>query len=249
MHPHNEISLLVPFRADNAPREELWDWLARYWRHELPNCEIVIGRDRTSSGRHRHKIPFSKTVAVNDAFAHAHGDIIVILDADTYIPGHVVSHAAERLRRARTIGLKEWFVPYRQIYRLTEATTRAVLDSDPCQPMRFPTPPDPLDVEDTSGSAWGHKYGALIQVMPREAFERVGGMDCRFRGWGGEDVAFLLALDALWGRHKNTAGDVLHLWHPKLHHGHWTDSHGATWETRIWQGQKACRKKHWQWWK
>jgi hypothetical protein len=49
--------------------------------------------------------------------------------------------------------------------------------------------------------------------MPREAWEMVGGMDWRFRGWGGEDVAFMRAVDTLYTKHKTTRNQVLHLWH------------------------------------
>jgi hypothetical protein len=139
-----------------------------------------------------------------------------------------------------------WFVPYHYIYRLTPKATRRVLHSDPCHPHRFPTPPDPCDVEDTTGSGHGHRYGAMITIMPREAFEAVGGMDERFRGWGGEDVSFLRALDTLWVKHKNTPNDVLHLWHPKFHIGD-AEPENATesWKTRIWDGQEHARTNDW----
>ena len=37
------ISLLVPFRDDHAVgRGANWEWLCRYWRHELPAAQIVL---------------------------------------------------------------------------------------------------------------------------------------------------------------------------------------------------------------
>ena len=69
----------------------------------------------------------------------------------------------------------------------------------------------------------------MAQVLPWEAFWEVGGMDPRFRGWGGEDVSFMRAVDTMWGKHKSTDNDVLHLWHPKIP--------GRYQLTRQWQGQ------------
>lgn len=223
------ISLLVPFRTDNAERRDAWVWLKRYWQHELPDAEIVVGHD--IGGR-----PFSKTNAINQAAKRAKGDIFVILDADTYISGRDITHAVNRIRQARNQDVPLWFVPYRHIYRLTQEASTRVLASDPKDPLRFSEPPDNEDVEDTTGSLFGHKFGALIMIVPREAFELVGCMDPRFRGWGGEDVSFLRALDTLYVKHKNTPNDVLHLWHPR---------HGQVWSTRTWDGQERPRANDW----
>jgi len=214
----------VPFRPDNAHRKRIWKWLEHYWASELPEAEIVMGDDNGT--------PFSKTCAVNDAASRARGNIFVILDADTYIPGQVIRDAAARINRARRKGYPLWFVPYRRVFRLTAEATERVLQSSPTDPLRFPSPPSDLDVESIQGSAFGHRFGALIQIMPREAFELVGGMDKRFRGWGGEDIAFVRALDTLYGKHKTSKNDVLHMWHPK---------HGDTWVTRKWKGQHHPR--------
>ena len=59
----------------------------------------------------------------------------------------------------------------------------------------------------------------------------------RFRGWGGEDVAFLRSVDTLYGKHRNTDNDVLHLWHPQFV----TDTTVANWKVRVWEGQTSPR--------
>ncbi len=238
-----QISILVPFQGVDPLRVRVWKWLHRYWRNQLPDAEIIIGRDRRSEKRwhRRQPRPFSKTRAVNNAFRRSHGDVIVILDADAYLPGAVLEHCARRLRKQRQAGVRSWFVPYRWIFRLTRDATERVLDSDPRHPLTFPTPPPLIDVEGTDGSGWGHRFGAMAMVMPREAFELIGGMDERFIGWGSEDVSFLRALDTLWGKHKNTPNQILHLWHPKLVATHWVDPAGAEWEVRVWSRQHTPR--------
>jgi hypothetical protein len=215
------ISLLVPFRPDTVHRAKVWKWLKEYWEHELPYAEIVVGENLD--------VPFSKTAAVNDARSRAHGDVVVILDSDCYLPGLVVVRCANSIRAARNNGRRLWFVPYRHFYRLTETVTKLITRSDPRRPFIVPDPPPPEFIEpDYTGSSIGHWYGALIQIMPVEAFDMVGGMDERFTGWGGEDVSFMTALDTLYVPHRTTRNGVCHLWHPKI---------GWDYDTRRWAGQ------------
>lgn len=218
------ISVLVPFRAADNQRQELWDWLEQYWSWELPGAEILVGTNTAE--------PFCKTCAVNQAAARAHGDIIVILDADCLIDGEVVERCARRIRQSERLDVPLWFIPYRHIYRLTDAATQQVLASSPRHPLQFSSPPPLVDVESTLGSGFGHRFGALIQIMSHAAFNLVGGMDPRFSGWGGEDIAFVRAVDTLYGPHKTTDNDVLHLWHSKI---------GKDFKDRMWQGQDKPR--------
>ena len=233
-----QITLIVPFQAKDRIRQRVWAWLRQYWKWHLPDAEVIVGRDPKSKKRwwRKHPETFSKTAAMNRAFRKSHGDIIVIIDADVYLPAEVITHCAERIRAARDAGVHLWFMPYLFLYRLNEEATEEVLASDPHFPLGFPTPPDPADVEDPSGASYGHQWGALCQIMPREAFELVRGGDERFRGWGGEDSSLMRALDTLWGKHKNTTNQILHLWHPKFVVGAGPHHH-----IRVWDGQKNSR--------
>jgi len=212
------ISILVPFHSNDPhnQRAKNWAWLHRYWRKQLPGAEIIIGVDEEAGPN----TPFSKSCAINNAASRASGDIFVIVDADGYVPISTVLHCAEEIRKARCLHKRLWFVPYRHFYRLTEAATEKVLRSDPAHPYSFgkrPSEDDVLNMCDfngTSGSAVGHWYGALIQILPAEAFEIVGGWDPRFRGWGGEDSSAMRATDTLYWPHKTIPGPVFHLWHP-----------------------------------
>lgn len=212
------ISLLVPFKANKDDhRVRVWDWLRKHWSYELPGAEVVIG--------HSDSTPFCKTAAVNEAARNAHGDIFIIMDADCYISTNVILQNAAKMRDSEW---PLWFIPYRRFFRLTEEYTLQIIASDPQHPLIPPNPPDASIVESRERSMFGHWFGALIQMMPREAFELVGGMDERFLGWGGEDVSFARAVDTLYGRHKTSNNPVYHLWHDKI---------GATYETRLWFNQ------------
>jgi hypothetical protein len=213
------ISILVPFHSSDAnnQRAKNWKWLYKYWRKQLPGAEIIVGVDAEAGINGK---PFSKSCAVNNAVSRASGDIFVIVDADGYVPISTIIECAEEIRKARKLKKKLWFVPYRNFYRLTEAASQNVLQSDPAHPYLFgkkPSEDDVLNMADftgTSGSAIGHWYGALIQLMPCEAFEAVGGWDPRFRGWGGEDSSAMRAMDTLYWPHKTIPGPVFHIWHP-----------------------------------
>ena len=104
-------------------------------------------------------------------------------------------------------------------------------------PITFGDPPEDWQFHPYHNTSSGHWWGALIQIMPREAFELVGGMDERFRGWGGEDVSFMRALDTLYGKHRTFNGPVYHLWHPTIP-GLWKG-------TRQWEGQDGPEMNDW----
>jgi hypothetical protein len=215
------ITLLVPFRADTPYRAKVWSWLREYWKYELPAAEVVMGSD--------DRTPFIKTAAVNRAFRKSRGDIVCILDADCYLPGSVIIGCAKSIRRARRRGRRLWYIPYRHFYRLTQDATAEVLVSDSRHPLRFSDPPPPGMTEEQKDNTYGHWFGALIQVMPAEAFIVAGGMDERFNmGWGAEDVSFMNAVDTLYAPHRTTPNGVLHLWHPHIGTEHFE---------RMWEGQ------------
>lgn len=231
------ISLIVPFGCSDPEdqRQKNWKWLQAYWKAQLPGAEIIIGEDRDGK-------PFSKSVAVNDAASRAHGDIYVIVDADGYISAEAVLYCATQIRQARNHGHKLWFVPYRNFFRLTAEASQRVLLSSPKKPYQFSSPPPEDCVQRSAASQFGHRYGAMIQVMPKEAFWEVGGWDPRFRGWGGEDNSAMRAVDTLYWPHKTLPIQVLHLWHPMLSVNGpdaWVDQYH-----RIWPGQLlACSNK------
>lgn len=230
------ISIIIPFRKSKkySRQTENFKWLKQYWRKQLPGAQIVVGTDRAEH------LSFSKSAAVNDGVSRANGDVLVIVDADGYISVDAVLYCAKEIRRAREEGHRLWYVPYRQFYRLTEQASDRVLESSPSDPYLFPTPPNPEDIQSRlgSGAGRGHWYGALIQIVPREAFYEVGGWDERFRGWGGEDHSIMRATDTLYWRHKTLPGQVLHLWHPMFSDegtGDW-----FAWSKRLWDDQEKA---------
>lgn len=185
------VSILIPFRGDNSWRSRIFGWVCQRWAFAFPEAELIIG-DSTSE-------QFNRAEARNRAFAASKGEYLIIADADTAINPSQVQTAITLL----TAGIP-WVLPYDIYYNLSEDDTCALLDEDP----------DVLLVEP---SEWEHRIEswAGVLVLPREAFEEVGGYDERFAGWGGEDNAFQHCLDVVWGKHHRISGFVSHLWHPR----------------------------------
>jgi hypothetical protein len=221
---HNKrpkISLLIPFSSKDPIRKRSFKWLIQYWKHELPDAEIIIGKSRSRI--------FCKGEALNDAVERSRGEILAILDADAYLDGKILDRCADRILEEISYGHRLWYVPYMNLYRLTKKATAKVLDSDPECPYRFTSPPPSEDTENQGHTnKYGRRYGAMLMMFPREAYESLGCFDERFQGWGGEDVALLRALDTLYVKHKNTKNDILHLWHPFI---------GEDYRSRRWKGQ------------
>lgn len=219
--PEQKISIIIPFSSTDPQRLRIFDWVYRYWTIALPEAEIIVaGSD---------SVPFHKTRAVNEGLVRTTGDIIVIMDADCYMSAQTIRILAGRIRQARREGRRLWYIPYRRFYRLTQFASELLLDTPPKHPLEITDPPPPGWAEHVETASSGHWWGALIQVMPREAFVAVDGMDERFRGWGGEDVSFMFKVDTLWGKHKTFNGPVFHIWHPIIK-GRWK-------HTRQWVGQ------------
>jgi glycosyl transferase family 7 (putative galactosyltransferase)/methyltransferase family protein len=201
------ISLLVPYRAGDANRDRVWAWLASRWREALPDAELLTGDD----GR----MPFSRAAALNRAADQASGDVYVILDGDTWFEPEAIESSAAQIRRGR-IG---WLHKARKHF-LDELATQRVVDGE-------------MSLEDAAARAPFDEYVIPApMVLSRAAFEAVNGFDERFRGWGCEDNAFVLALTVLvHPAAKKGAGTAVHMWHPSRHIGRW----------QVWDGQHVAR--------
>ncbi len=220
--PAPKISILIPFSSKDPERRKAFKWVIEYWKHELPDAEIVVGKSRSKV--------FCKGEALNDAFRRSKGRVVVIMDADAYIYGNIINRCADRILEEQAHGNNLWYVPYRHLYRLTKEVTEQILHSDPQHPLRISSPP-PYGYTEKHGhnSKYGHRYGAMCMMFPREAIKTLGCFSEKFKGWGAEDITLLRALDTLWGKHKTTNNDILHLWHPFI---------GPNYKTRIWAGQE-----------
>lgn len=203
------LSFLIPFRDADGSRTPAKDWIIARWRHFYPDAEFIFGTDDGTD-------PFNKSAAVNEAARHATGDLFVILDADTWVEPESMRKAIDLIHS----GTAPWVIPARRSFRLTRGFSNSLLAMDPTGSI--PEVVRRRSIVEVAGWVVG-----FCHVLPRAAFEKVGGMDERFRGWGGEDSCFVKSLDVVVGRHMNLSGALISLWHERPR----ADRH------RIWRGQ------------
>lgn len=188
-------AVIIPFSpADEAPeriagKEYVTAWYAqhhpRWWIAEAGCPEPV----------------WSKGAAVADAVAAlpASVDVFVIADADSFIvEPRILAEAVDLVER----GLANWVTPHQFVYRLKQAETDRVLAGG--------TP----RLGHTHRAPYEGPIGGGITVVSRSAFDTVNGIDRRFLGWGGEDIAFGYALETLCPPGRRLTGALVHLWHP-----------------------------------
>lgn len=206
------VSVLVPYRhGECAWRSLAWGYVQAHYASEHPTWEVVAG---TCEG------PWSKGAAVADALSRASGDVLVLADADSFTDPDTLRSAVAGV----AAGANAWAVPHATVYRLNRRGTEK-LYAGLLQPGHWARRP-----------YLGPAGGGLV-VLPRSAYEAVGGIDRRFCGWGGEDIALGWALETLVGPYRRHGARLYHLWHP-----HPAPSHRGSPETEaLADAYKAAR--------
>jgi hypothetical protein len=140
-------------------------------------------------------MPFCRSWAFNVAASHARGRVLVLHDNDLLMP---IDYAAELLRRIargyELVNLKRF------VFYLSNTHTQAVFGGQAGLADQAPE----TTVQNTRG-------GGSVAITA-SGFERIGGMDETFVGWGGEDNEFWERAQTLkvwpWANLS-----LVHLWH------------------------------------
>ena len=203
------VVFLVPWRSDGSYREHAWQTCRTRWEALFPDWPIYEGASPEG--------PFQRAAAINDAARRAdrdgRWDVAVIIDADVLLPK---PNVAEAVRRASKTGKVTWaHRRWRQINReVTERLTGPHGERNAIGHLGGLTVPEwttdiDLIVEKTTAFSW-----SCCIAIRRDAWDRIGGFDERFIGWGHEDGAFMASAALIgWDRLE---GDVLNLWHPRV---------------------------------
>jgi len=190
------IAVLMPVGLTDEWRGRAFEFVRDWYAKHFPDLPLFVGR---CSGE------WSKGAAVADAAEQADQHTpdlagYVLADADSFM------FDPATLRRAVDLITKDtpWVVPHTHVYRLCERET-ARLEENPGLTPRL---------GHVARTPYTGPHGGGITVLSRAAWLEVDGIDPRFLGWGGEDVAFGWALETLCGDPVRLPGRLVHLWHP-----------------------------------
>lgn len=213
------VDFIVPYWGDDPYRSESYKFLEATLCAEFSDTHWMI---RTGHGGSPQR------AAARNALAKGMpGEILVFIDADSIPDPDALSESINHVWVT-----KGWMLPYRTYYNLTEEGSREFMKEPPWKVWRpedsyeyefvFPGP-DPTDRPSAQGGC---------VVVHRDAFRKVNGYDERFQGWGGEDRAFILALETLIGTETRYPASIYHLWHPdpeeeRFGHSNWRATNQA----------------------
>lgn len=198
------FDVLVPRRADEGWRDHLWDYVRLWW----------IAAGVTPIEGHQTEGPFNRSRAINLAAHCSSAEYVVIVDADAVPNSFDQVTAAVRLAALESKLVRA----YSQYNALDKPGTQKILNGYRGSWEKFIRWSNP-----------DHLSSCI--VVPRKLFDRLGGFDERFVGWGFEDRAFFEAADVIAGGTLRTSGNVWHLWHPRS-----TEKDPSTPEYRANQG-------------
>ncbi|MEH7085812.1 galactosyltransferase-related protein [Neobacillus drentensis] len=188
------VSIIIPFQNDYGPRLEAFLWVKKFFETTMPSAEMIVGRTKVSR--------FNKAKAVNLAAKEATRDILLIVDADTVFDPNIILESIKLLQYAA------WVIPFKEVYDVPMDVTEKVMRTKPGWPLN-------VKLEDCHKVNWMYDgFAGKVNLIPKRNFEKVGGFDERFIGWGGEDDAFAWSVNTLCGNFVNYDAKVFHLWHP-----------------------------------
>lgn len=180
------VSVVFPYRGTTEDRKRAFRYVYDHMESMLPGAEIVVADDGSPT--------FSRAGSRNKGVREAANDIVVVCDADSIPQERPILEAIESAYDNRL------HLPYTHFLSLTREHSAKVL-KDGARPRA--SKPQFVSTNSVGG----------VLVMTKEAYFAVGGQDEGFEGWGGEDVAFAFACEALLGPHVRHSGHLYGLWH------------------------------------
>lgn len=188
-------AIIIPTATNgDKDRENALEFVLAKLEKKAPRAKVVLGELEEET-------PWSKGRAVHAGLEQLDDvpDVLVIHDADSFIVGDQLGEAIDIVAKDPTI----WVTPHKMVYRLREKETARLIANPHAVPRRI-----------VHRSPYVGPAGGGITVLSPKMFVEVGGIDPRFEGWGGEDLAFAWALETLGGgTHERLAGHLFHLWH------------------------------------
>ena len=182
-----DLEVVLPWRDTGEPYRRSHYWRLRW--HYSQHFPVITG---DNSGN------FNRSAARNAGVAQSTADVVAIIDADNLISPLSISAAAVMAQRSQRL-----VKPFSQFGYLDRETTDTY----------YATNNVPRQAGwETIGLVQGFTGGAY--VLRRDMWDKVGGFDEAFVGWGGEDDAFHIQAERTLGPVLVVPGTNYHLWHP-----------------------------------
>lgn len=181
--------VVLPWRdAGCSYRKHHFDFLLNYYSQEF---DVIVADNEGD---------FNRSAARNFGVEQTTSDVVVIIDADNYIPYTQIHEAVRVATRSNNL-----VKPFQWFGYLTEESTALFYELHENPVVDFePTYVDPPQ-QDFTGGAY---------VMKKFLWQEVGGMDEGFIGWGAEDDAFHLLCKSKGIKARYVEGRDYHLYHP-----------------------------------
>jgi len=195
--------ILVPWRSDHGGRrDQLWDFTRNWLGEHHPDYAIVT--DDSGDGA------FNRGRAINNAATQEDWDIAIVHDADNIADPAQIREAVERADQTGKV-----IFPYQAYMYLDEHSTSRLMRGEGLFLCPFPR-------EDLPTLPWArntpyehtlrHRHYSGVQVIPRKAWEQVGGF-IEMDGWGAEDASMKVLFETFTAGVEWQRGTALHLWH------------------------------------
>lgn len=191
-----KFSALIPYKPNDFYRIKNLAIIKKRWQEKVPDVELIISTNNDKN--------FNRAKAINQAVRQATGDYFIIVDNDIVFGTKLIDKIAAIIEKY------PWVIPWTRCYKLSYDCSAAFYKDNI---FVLPTMVAKKDLEVPCNEE--PINGPYMNVMSREAFTAIGGMDERFKGWGGEDVAMVAALTTLVGKPYRMNETIFHLYHDR----------------------------------
>lgn len=197
------VSVVIPYRDTGRGRErhDHVVWILARLRENFPDWSIIVSSDGRNVGE-----PWSAATARVRGVRRTAGEVIVLMDADTWVRPPSLVQAVEYVAS----GEHPWVMTHQQILRLSLPQTQLYKATGRVDPFEEWNAPRVLRLMETA--PYRQFPGGVPTVISRALFEECP-PDVRFDGWGCEDNAWGWALETLHEQCWRLEGNALHFWH------------------------------------
>lgn len=183
-------TIVIPWRDTHPTRARD---LSIVLRHLAPLGWPVVLADDPS------RPDFNRAAARNQGVHQSSTDVVLLHDADMLVPHEQLTRAATQADATHRMVIA--YTTYRAI--TDPATDRIAHGDDPF-----------LDIH--SSDIWQRTSNSTggVYAIRSDDYQRIGGHDTSYTGWGYEDTAFHRTATRTLGPVLRIPGDAIHLWHP-----------------------------------